>query len=359
MAGPEKKKDCRTISDVTLKSIATAVPPHEIHQIEVEKFARRLFASRSKAFERLAGAYANAGIDKRYSCVPLEWYEQSHGWKDRAEIFVDNAVDLMARAAQKAMDGASLVAADIDGIVTVSSTGVAVPSLDALLMDRMPFRRDVQRLPIFGLGCGGGVLGLSRAAALAQAQPGSRWLFLVVELCGITFRGADLSKSNIIATALFGDGAAAAVVQVGSTGKRLASWGEYCWPNSSDIMGWNIEEDGFGVRFSRDIPRFVRSQMRQAADRFLEQSSVPFESLDHFIFHPGGAKVLSALEDAFEIPPSGLKLARHVLREYGNMSAATVLFVLERALAQHPSGVGLVGALGPGFSAGFLVMDDI
>jgi len=124
-------------------------------------------------------------------------------------------------------------------------------------------------------------------------------------------------------------------------------------------MGWNIEEDGFGVRFSRDIPQFVRSKMRQAADRFLEQSSVPFESLDQFIFHPGGAKVLSALEDAFEISPSGLKLARDVLREYGNMSAATVLFVLERALAQHPSGVGLVGALGPGFSAGFLVMDDI
>ena len=262
-------------------------------------------------------------------------------------------------AAQKAIDGASLVATDIDGIVTVSSTGLAVPSLDSLLMDRMPFRRDVQRLPIFGLGCGGGVLGLSRAAALARAQPGSRWLFLVVELCGITFRGADLSKSNIIATALFGDGAAAAIVQVDSSGKRLASWGEYCWPNSSDIMGWNIEEDGFGVRFSRDIPQFVRSKMRQAADRFLEQSSVPFESLDQFIFHPGGAKVLSALEDAFEISPSGLKLARDVLREYGNMSAATVLFVLERALAQHPSGVGLVGALGPGFSAGFLVMDDI
>ena len=141
-----KKKDCRTISDVTLKSIATAVPPHEIHQIEVEKFARRLFASRPKLFKRLAGVYANAGIDKRYSCVPLEWYEQSHGWKDRAEIFVDNAVDLLARAAQKAMDGASLVAADIDGIVTVSSTGVAVPSLDALLLSLIHISEPTRRM---------------------------------------------------------------------------------------------------------------------------------------------------------------------------------------------------------------------
>ena len=180
------------------------MPPYEIYQTEVEQFARRLFASRPKTFERLAGAYANAGIDKRYSCVPLEWYEQPHGWKDRTKLFVESALDLLTDAAQQAIENAGLVTTDIDGIVTVSSTGLAVPSLDALLMERMSFRRDVHRLPIFGLGCGGGVLGLSRAAALAQAQPGSRWLFLVVELCGITFRGADLSKSNIIATALFG-----------------------------------------------------------------------------------------------------------------------------------------------------------
>ena len=159
------------------------MPPYEIHQTEVEQFARRLFASRPKTFERLAGAYANAGIDKRYSCVPLEWYEQPHGWKDRTKIFVESALDLLTGAARQAIEDAGLVTTDIDGIVTVSSTGLAVPSLDALLMERMPFRRDVHRLPIFGLGCGGGVLGLSRAAALAQAQPGSRWLFLVVELC--------------------------------------------------------------------------------------------------------------------------------------------------------------------------------
>jgi len=346
------------IPDANLQTIATAVPPYEIDQTEVERFARRLFASRPKTFERLAGAYANAGIDKRYSCVPLAWYEQPHGWKDRTEIFVASALDLLEQAARQAIEHADLSVDDIDGVVTVSSTGLAVPSLDALLMERMPFRRDVHRLPIFGLGCGGGVLGLSRTAALAQAQPGSCWLFLVVELCGITFRGADLSKSNIIATALFGDGAAAAVVQADTDGKRLAHWGEYCWPDSLDVMGWNIEEDGFGVQFSRDIPQLVRTQMREAADDFLRKSASAVERIDQFVFHPGGAKVLSALEEAFEIPPPGLELARDVLRDYGNMSAATVLFVLERTLARQPEGMSLMGALGPGFTAGFLVLDD-
>ncbi len=231
------------------------------------------------------------------------------------------------------------------------------PSLDALLMERLPFRRNVQRLPIFGLGCGGGVLGLSRTAALAQSQPGSRWLFLVVELCGLTFRGADLSKSNIIATALFGDGAAAGIVQVREDGHRLTSWGEHCWPDTLDVMGWLIEEDGFGVQFSRDIPQLVRTEMRIAADDYLSSAGCGFDSIDRFVLHPGGTKVLQALEDAFDIPHPGLATAKAVLREFGNMSAATVMFVLERELASKPRGRSFLGALGPGFTAGFAVMD--
>ena len=333
-----QKKEIFPIPDAKLQSIATALPKYEIHQTEVESFARRLFASRSKTFERLSSAYANAGIDRRYSSVPLGWYEQPHGWKDRTKVFVESALDLLEKAGRLAINRAGISLNDIDGIVTVTSTGLAVPRLDALLMERMAFRRDVHRLPIFGLGCGGGVLGLSRTAALAKAQPGTRWLFLVVELCGITFREGDLSKSNIIATALFGDGAAAAVVQADTDGKRLAQWGEYCWPNSLDVMGWEIEDDGLGVQFSRDIPQLVRTQMREATDCFLQKSLL--------------------LEEAFEIPSPGLTCARDVLRNFGNMSAATVLFVLEQTLAQQPKGVALMGALGPGFTAGFLILDD-
>ncbi len=340
-----------------LISLATAVPGHEIDQADVEAFGRRLFAERPKTFERLASAYSNAGIERRYSCVPLEWYGQSHGWKDRTALFVENALSLLQTTTEEALQSANLTPEDIDGIVVVTSTGLAVPSLDALLMERLPFRRNVQRLPIFGLGCGGGVLGLSRTAALAQSQPGSRWLFLVVELCGLTFRGADLSKSNIIATALFGDGAAAGIVQVREDGHRLTSWGEHCWPDTLDVMGWLIEEDGFGVQFSRDIPQLVRTEMRIAADDYLSSAGCGFDSIDRFVLHPGGTKVLQALEDAFDIPHPGLATAKAVLREFGNMSAATVMFVLERELASKPRGRSFLGALGPGFTAGFAVMD--
>ena len=340
-----------------LISLATTVPRFEIGQSEVQAFGKRLFKQRPETFERLSGAYANAGIERRYSCVPMEWYEQDHGWKDRTKLFVENALELLISAATEALTEAGLSPDGIDGLVTVSSTGIAVPSLDALLMERMPFRRDVQRLPVFGLGCGGGVLGLSRTADLAKSQPGSRWLLLVVELCGLTFRAADHSKSNIIATALFGDGAAAGIVECREDGHRISASGEYCWPNSLDVMGWKIEEDGLGVQFSRDIPHLVRTELRSAADQFLSSAEIPFDTIDHFVFHPGGAKVLTALEEAFEIAVPGLTVGRSILRDFGNMSAATVLFVLKRILEKPISGRSLLGALGPGFTAGFAVME--
>ena len=340
-----------------LSSLATAVPRHAIDQADVEAFGRRLFRDRPEVFERLSSAYMNAGIERRYSCVPLEWYENARGWKDRTQLFVENAVDLLCEAAVQALSRAGLHPEQIDGVVTITSTGLAVPSLDALVMERMPFRRDLQRLPIFGLGCGGGVLGLSRAATLARAEPCSHWLLLVVELCGLTFRSADLSKSNIIATALFGDGAAAAILSTEGDGCAIIASGEYCWPNSLDVMGWKIEEDGFGVQFSRDIPQLVRNELRTAADYFLTGANIPLQSIDRSVLHPGGAKVLDALEDAFDIQSQGMEVARSVLREFGNMSAATVFFVLERCLAQSPSGRRLLGALGPGFTAGFTVLD--
>lgn len=339
-----------------LLAVSCAVPPHEITQAEVEAFGRRFFSRRAGAFERLAGAYSNAGIRRRYSCVPIDWYEQQHGWKDWNALYVDNALDLIEEAALDVLAGAGLSPAEIDGIVAVSSTGISVPSLDARLMERIPFRRNVQRLPIFGLGCAGGVLGLARTAALARSQPGSRWLFLVVELCGLTFRGADLSKSNIIATALFGDGAAAAVVQVGENGHPVAAWGEHCWRDSLEIMGWKVEDDGLGVQFSRDIPTLVQTELKVALDGFLWEQGLSTKDIDHYLFHPGGAKVLTALEQAFDLTPDDLADTYAILRDYGNMSAATVMFVLKRAIERGTRGQCLLGALGPGFTAGFTLV---
>jgi alkylresorcinol/alkylpyrone synthase len=245
----------------------------------------------------------------------------------------------------------------VDTIVAVSTSGIATPSLDALLVERLGLRRDVERLPVFGLGCAGGVLGLARAAALARARPGARVLLVVVELCGLTFRLGDRSKSNLIASALFGDGAVACVVSTATEGPTLLAWGEHTWPDSLDVMGWRVENDGLGVVFSRDIPTLVRKDFTAVTDAFLARHGLTRGRIDHFVCHPGGAKVVNALEEALDLPAGALEDSRAVLRDYGNMSAATVLFVLERALGAGRRGRCLLSSLGPGFTAGFLLAE--
>lgn len=338
-----------------LLSIATAVPPFVLTQAEVVARATTLFRDCPGEIERLLPAYDNAGIARRHSCVPIEWFLEPHGWVERNRLYLDNAVPLLERAARDCLARAGRAAEAVDAIVTVSTTGIATPSLDALLMERLPFKRDVTRLPIFGLGCAGGVLGLSRAATLARADPGATVLFLVVELCSLTFRKDDISKSNIIAAALFGDGAAAALIGTGR-GPALTAAGEYTWPDSLDVMGWSVEEDGLGVLFSRDIPTLVRTRFRAALDSFLGRNGMTIADIDHFICHPGGAKVIAALEDAFGVDAGSLRAARDILRDYGNMSAATVLFVLER-LWNGGMRRGLISALGPGFTVAFQLID--
>jgi alkylresorcinol/alkylpyrone synthase len=337
-----------------LRGLTTAVPHYALPQEEIISSAGRLFDRPPDELERLMPAYVNAGIAKRHSCVPLEWYFEPHGWKERAALFVEHAPALLADAAERCLAGAGVAWNEVDAIVTISSTGIATPSLDALLMERLPFRRDVMRLPIFGLGCAGGVLGFSRAVELARAAPGRNVLLLVVELCALTFRRGDNSKSNVIATALFGDGAAAALVSCEGDGPVLGPAGEYTWPGTLDVMGWHVEEDGLGVLFSRDIPTLVRTRFRPALLDFLARHDIAAGEIDRYVCHPGGAKVIEALEDALALAPGAMAEAREILRRYGNMSAPTALFVLERMLAGAPAeGSWLMTALGPGFTAAF------
>ena len=341
-----------------LLALATAVPPHRLGQADVAARARKLFADKAEAdIERLLPVFANSGIDSRYSCVPIDWYSEAHGWVDRNRLYVDNAVMLLERAARDCIARAGLKADEIDSVVTVSTTGIATPSLDAILAGRLGLRSDVRRLPVFGLGCAGGVLGLARGADLARAQPGSRILVLVVELCALCFRRNDASKSNVVATALFGDGAAAAILSTDGEGPALGMAGEHLFPDSLDIMGWQVMEDGLKALFSRDIPSLVRDELGGLVRGFLAANQLTLGQVDHFVCHPGGAKVINALEDAFEQQRGALDSARSVLRDYGNMSAVSVLFVLDRVLSAGATGRMLVTALGPGFSAGYLLLD--
>jgi alkylresorcinol/alkylpyrone synthase len=195
---------------------------------------------------------------------------------------------------------------------------------------------------------------------MAAAKPGSLVLYLVVELCALSFRRDDFTKSNIVATALFGDGAAAALLSTDFDGPAIVAAGEHTWPQSLDIMGWDVTNDGLKAIFSRDIPDLVGSELHEIAVAFLASNGLTLRDVDRFVCHPGGAKVLDALEVAFEIPPGSLAESRDVLREYGNMSAATVVFVLERVVAEmreRPWKRALMSALGPGFTAAFTLLE--
>jgi alkylresorcinol/alkylpyrone synthase len=264
---------------------------------------------------------------------------------------------LFERIADACLKTAGLGRDDIGAIVTVSTTGIATPSLDALLVERMGLRRDIVRLPVFGLGCAGSVLGMARAATLAKAMPGTNVLLLVVELCALTFRKDDVSKSNIVATALFGDGAAGAILSTEGEGPEIGATGEYTWPNSLDIMGWEIEEDGLKARFATSIPGLVARDFRKVANDFARKNDIDLNDIDAFACHPGGAKVLDALEDALSLERGALQESRSVLRDYGNMSAATAMFVLKRLEARNRPERRMMTALGPGFSCGFVMLD--
>ena len=339
-----------------LNSLATVTPRYKLIQSEVAKAAAGLFSKEYESFDRLLPVYTNAKIDSRSSCVPLDWYLEPHTFSERNDLYIKNALDLVEEAASLCIEGANLQPYDVGGLVIVSSTGVATPSLDALLIERMQLRREIRRLPVFGLGCAGGVLGLARAAAMARSEPGMRVLFLVVELCGLTFQKNDLSKSNVIASALFADGAAGAIVSCHDKGPEITGWGEYTWPNTLDVMGWDVSDEGLKVLFSRNIPKLIRNEMKSAVAQFLNGQNMCTDDIDAYVTHPGGTKVLDALEEVFGLLPGALVHARDVLRRYGNMSAATVLFVLEQTLADQ-KGKFLMSSLGPGFTAGFMTLE--
>ena len=338
-----------------LLALKSAVPGFALEQADVSRRAAHLFRER-KDIARLLPVFENTGIARRYSCVPIDWYEEDHGWVEKSSLYIQHATSLLEKVARDLLAEARLGADDIDAIVVASTTGVATPSLDALIIEKLGLRRDIHRLPIFGLGCAGGVIGLSRAAELAVANPGSRVLFLVVELCALTFRKNDLSKSNIVATALFGDGAAGAIVSTRGAGTAIGPSGEYTWPNSLDVMGWEIQEDGLKALFSQSIPSLVATDFKGILRDYLQKNDLKLADFKNFACHPGGAKVLDALEVVLELPSGGLVESRGVLRDFGNMSAVTALFVLERMNWRAGTGRILLSALGPGFTAAFLAL---
>ncbi len=355
-----------------LISLATATPPHLLPQTEVEAWAGRLFAEALRDDPTKLQIFRNAQIEQRRLCVPLEWFETDHSFGEKNDLYIGEAIRLGGEAAQGALARAGLSPTDVDHIVFVSSTGLATPSLDVRIANALGLRSDCRRTPLWGLGCAGGAVGLSHAMDFARADPAARVLLVAVELCSLTFQRNDLSARNLVATSLFGDGAAAAIVvgeavtvlegDAGRGGRRLLELlasRSTLWENSVDVMGWTVDGDGLHVVFSREIPELVQREALANLTQFLETQGLTPATLDHFVVHPGGVKVLRAFQDALDLPAAALHHARETLREFGNMSSPSCLFVLERFLDAGDIGVGesaVLAALGPGFASEYLLM---
>jgi len=333
-------------------SVATAVPRHRVSQGVARDFARAMFAEAHKDVERLLPIFDNAHIDNRCFCMPPEWYYEDHTFPEKNALYVEHALDLSEKAARRALDKAGADAGDVGAVFFVSTTGISTPSLDSRLIFRLGLSEHVRRVPIWGLGCAGGAAGLARAADYARAYPEKPVLLVGVELCSLTFVKGDRSKSNLVGASLFADGAAAALLGGGS-GPEIQDSYSTTWPDTRDVMGWDLVEDGLQVRFARSVPQIVREKMRENLEAACGSLGLGLEDLRHFVLHPGGPKVLEAYEETLGVEPGGFDLSWEILRNYGNMSSVSVLFVLERFLEScgSPGERGVLSALGPGFSA--------
>ena len=342
----------------SLLSLATAVPPHVIEQQDAKACAREAFGGKKALFDRLAGVFDNAGIARRHIVAPQEWYMSAHGWHDRNAVYLKAAESLFVEAASAAIEKAGLAPDQIDGVVTVSTTGIATPSLEARVGLLMGLRDDVRRVPMFGLGCAGGVNGLATTSRLAASEPGTNWLFVTVETCSISIRLDSDDPAAVVATALFGDGAAAAVVTGGKHSiARIMGGAEKLFPDTLRIMGWDVEDPGLAVVFDRAIPPFIEENLASTVDEMCAKLGIDRSDIDRLCCHPGGVKVIDAIETALHLNQGELNIEREVLRDFGNMSAPTVMFVLDRLLKQGLPDRVLMTAFGPGFTCAGLLLE--
>jgi len=337
----------------TIQGIGTAVPRYAFKQTEIKNLVATLFHSNVDHLDRLLPVFESSCIEVRHVSRPLEWYGNAHSFAEANQIFEQVALELAEKATRQAMEKANIQAADIGMVIFVSSTGISTPSLDARLIQMLGLSAHTRRVPIWGLGCGGGAAGLARAAELSYCTAGQSVLLVAVELCSLTFQQNDYSKSNLVGASLFADGAAAVLIKLDSEGPALLGSYSTLLPDSTQVMGWDLVDTGFKVRFSRDIPSLVRSHLPEILRSACKQWGIDQTQMYHYVVHPGGAKVLGAYIESLGLSEDKLIHAYDVLAHYGNMSSVSILFVLEKFMAQtqKTGDYGVMIALGPGFSA--------
>ncbi len=336
--------------------------PDKANQQEVKKQAREMFAADFPQVDRLIHAFDNTEIIDRNFVKPLSYYTEPNTFEERNNEYVRSTLNYSVQAAEAAIENTGINKADITDILFVSTTGLSTPSLDALIINQMRLNPHINRTPVWGLGCAGGVSGMAKANTLARANPNAIVLLIAVELCSLTLIKSDYSKSNFIGSSLFSDGIAACIVKgddhqpANKTVKFVAASSKLYY-DSLEVMGWEFQDKGFKVVFSKDIPTFIHDHILEDITLFLDSQQLKLSDIKNFIFHPGGKKVLDAYADVLQADGDFLKNTRETMNNYGNMSSATVLYVLEKFMNEgFTDGYGLMLAMGPGFSSEMVLL---
>lgn len=359
--------------------VSEAAFHHRVDQDEALQMARTLFQSNDTRTERLFRVFENSQIQSRQLAMPISWYKQEHSFKEKNDTYIQKATEYGVEAVKKCMQDINanmvnnkLTLKHIEAIFFISTTGISTPSIDVHIMNELEMNVHAKRIPIWGLGCAGGVSGLARAAEYCLAYPQANVLVVCLELCSLTFQLQDNSKSNVVGASLFADGAACALV-CGDESSVLMNRNKQdlpafikhqttLLPDSTEIMGWDLRDEGLFVIFSKHIPTMIDHWVYPNADEFLRNQLVSWKDIDYFIAHPGGKKILDGYEQSLPIQAEMTEVSREILRKFGNMSSVTVLCVLQETMKQHinlkvgEQKIGLMSALGPGFSSELMLL---
>jgi alkylresorcinol/alkylpyrone synthase len=348
-------------SSCVIAATATALPEHTMTREDVKLYLGRVFDIPERKLEALMNIVDNAQVRKRHAIFPIEYTIERRALEKTNQEYIEHAIKLGREAAEKCLKRAGVRADEVDLIITVSCTGFMIPSLDAHLINLMGFRSNVRRMPFTELGCAAGAMALGRAADFLRAEPGGNVLIIAVELPSLTFQRKDISQANLISSILFGDGAAAVLVSGNSAarGPKILASETYTFPDSLGAMGFDLRDSGFHILLAKDVPELVGGKIAGLVDGFLARQGKTREDIKGWIFHPGGARLLGNVETSLGLSKCQTQPSWDVLGDVGNLSSATILFILQEWLEKRPLKTGeyaLAAAFGPGFSAEFLLL---